>query len=125
ALDPSGRLAAIIQSINLLWIPTRRKMLDSKRSVALTLVTTPRTPPLRSSGRRRRQGKKRGASWPGSCMARRNMAHAASNGGDTMQTIRSMALGAIIALTAALAQPAAAQDKVKVGVFPTASSLPY
>ena len=42
-----------------------------------------------------------------------------------MQRIRSMALGAIIALTAALAQPAAAQDKVKVGVFPTASSLPY
>ncbi len=40
-----------------------------------------------------------------------------------MQTIRSMALGTIVAV--ALAQPAAAQDKVKVGVFPTASSLPY
>src|SRR6266508_2149624 len=40
-----------------------------------------------------------------------------------MRTIRSMALGAIVA--AALGQPAAAQDKVKVGVFPTASSLPY
>src|SRR5436309_15883668 len=48
-----------------------------------------------------------------------------SNGGDAMRTIRSMALGAIVAITAALAQPAAAQDKVKVGVFPTASSLPY
>src|SRR6266511_3244404 len=46
-----------------------------------------------------------------------------SNGGDAMQTIRSMALGTIVAV--ALAQPAAAQDKVKVGVFPTASSLPY
>jgi NitT/TauT family transport system substrate-binding protein len=46
-----------------------------------------------------------------------------SNGGDAMRTIRSMALGAIVA--AALGQPAAAQDKVKVGVFPTASSLPY
>ena len=42
-----------------------------------------------------------------------------------MQTTRSMALGAIIAVAAALSQPAAAQDKVKVGVFPTASSLPY
>jgi NitT/TauT family transport system substrate-binding protein len=34
-------------------------------------------------------------------------------------------LAAIIALAGALAGPAAAQDKVKVGVFPTASSLPY
>jgi len=42
-----------------------------------------------------------------------------------MQTTRLMALGAIIAVAAALSQPAAAQDKVKVGVFPTASSLPY
>ena len=42
-----------------------------------------------------------------------------------MRTIRSMALGAIVAITAALCQSAAAQDKVKVGVFPTASSLPY
>src|SRR5436309_13615320 len=48
-----------------------------------------------------------------------------SNGGDAMRTIRSMALGAIVAITAALCQSAAAQDKVKVGVFPTASSLPY
>src|SRR5215471_2498916 len=50
---------------------------------------------------------------------------AMSNGGDAMQTTRLMALGAIIAVGAALSQPAAAQDKVKVGVFPTASSLPY
>ncbi|HVI67951.1 MAG TPA: hypothetical protein VM910_36030, partial [Bradyrhizobium sp.] len=46
-----------------------------------------------------------------------------------MPTIRLKALGAIIAVVAAfvaaLGQPAAAQDKVKVGVFPTASSLPY
>src|SRR6266436_2031662 len=48
-----------------------------------------------------------------------------SDGGDAMQTIRSVALGAIVAVTAALGQGAAAQDKVKVGVFPTASSLPY
>ena len=34
-------------------------------------------------------------------------------------------LGFIIALLAVLTSPAAAQDKVKVGVFPTASSLPY
>src|ERR1700726_684806 len=34
-------------------------------------------------------------------------------------------LGTIIALLAAFAAPAAAQDKVKVGVFPTASSVPY
>jgi NitT/TauT family transport system substrate-binding protein len=32
---------------------------------------------------------------------------------------------AVIAVVGALAQPATAQDKVKVGVFPTASSLPY
>src|SRR5262245_3912626 len=52
-----------------------------------------------------------------------------NDGGDAMQTIRLKALGAIIAVVAAfvaaLGQPAAAQDKVKVGVFPTASSLPY
>jgi ABC-type nitrate/sulfonate/bicarbonate transport systems, periplasmic components len=42
-----------------------------------------------------------------------------------MQRIRSVALGAIVGITAALGQGAAAQDKVKVGVFPTASSLPY
>jgi NitT/TauT family transport system substrate-binding protein len=34
-------------------------------------------------------------------------------------------LGAIVAVMTGLGQPAAAQDKVKVGVFPTASSLPY
>src|SRR5262245_21987308 len=52
-----------------------------------------------------------------------------NDGGDAMQAIRLKALGAIIAVVAAvvaaLGQPAAAQDKVKVGVFPTASSLPY
>src|SRR5256714_10213274 len=42
-----------------------------------------------------------------------------------MQTMRLMALGTIVAVVAALGEPAAAQDKVKVGVFPTASSLPY
>ena len=42
-----------------------------------------------------------------------------------MRAIRLKALGAVIAVVAALGQPAAAQDKVKVGVFPTASSLPY
>ena len=42
-----------------------------------------------------------------------------------MQAIGLKALGTIIAVLAALGQPAAAQDKVKVGVFPTASSLPY
>jgi NitT/TauT family transport system substrate-binding protein len=39
--------------------------------------------------------------------------------------LRMLGLGTIIALAAAAAQPAAAQDKVKVGLFPTASSLPY
>ena len=39
-----------------------------------------------------------------------------------MQAIGLKALGTIIAVVAALGQPAAAQDKVKVGVFPTASS---
>src|SRR2546427_5541947 len=48
-----------------------------------------------------------------------------SSGGDAMHVIGLKALGTIIAVTAALGQPAAAQDKVKVGVFPTASSLPY
>jgi len=51
--------------------------------MALTLVIspTPRTLPSRSSRRRRRQDKKPGTGhgglergWPGSCMARRNMA---------------------------------------------------
>jgi NitT/TauT family transport system substrate-binding protein len=37
---------------------------------------------------------------------------------------KALGLG-IIAALGALAYPAAAQDKVKVGVFPTASSLPY
>lgn len=44
-----------------------------------------------------------------------------------MRKIRLMTfgLGAIVAVMTGLGQPAAAQDKVKVGVFPTASSLPY
>src|SRR5215813_11633224 len=37
----------------------------------------------------------------------------------------TLGLGTIIAVMAGLGQPAAAQDKVKVGVFPTASSVPY
>src|SRR5205807_6982538 len=45
--------------------------------------------------------------------------------GDAMQAIGLKALGTLIAVAAVLGQPAAAQDKVKVGVFPTASSLPY
>src|SRR5437868_12277327 len=35
------------------------------------------------------------------------------------------ALAALAALTALAVQPAAAQDKVRVGVFPVSSSLPY
>src|SRR5262245_56529760 len=46
-----------------------------------------------------------------------------------MQTIRLKTRGAIMAavaaVVAALGQRGAAQGKVKVGVFPTASSLPY
>jgi NitT/TauT family transport system substrate-binding protein len=38
---------------------------------------------------------------------------------------KALALVAIAAAGAAWGQPAAAQDKVNVGVFPTASSLPY
>jgi NitT/TauT family transport system substrate-binding protein len=38
---------------------------------------------------------------------------------------KSLALGTVITAVAAWSQPAAAQDKVNVGVFPTASSLPY
>jgi NitT/TauT family transport system substrate-binding protein len=39
--------------------------------------------------------------------------------------LMTLGLGAIVAVMAGLGQPAAAQDKVKVGVFPTASSVPY
>jgi NitT/TauT family transport system substrate-binding protein len=39
--------------------------------------------------------------------------------------LMALGLGAIVALVAGIGEPAAAQDKVKVGVFPTASSLPY
>jgi len=37
----------------------------------------------------------------------------------------TLGLGTIIAMVAGLGHPAVAQDKVKVGVFPTASSVPY
>ncbi|TMK19335.1 MAG: ABC transporter substrate-binding protein [Alphaproteobacteria bacterium] len=56
---------------------------------------------------------------------RRDVGASWNDGGDAMQVIGLKALGTIIAVLAALGQPAAAQDKVKVGVFPTASSLPY
>ncbi len=39
--------------------------------------------------------------------------------------LRALGFGTIVAVMGALAQPAAGQDKVKVGVFPTASSVPY
>jgi NitT/TauT family transport system substrate-binding protein len=50
-----------------------------------------------------------------------------SDGGDAMQMfgLKALAVGTITAMVTGLGQPAAAQDKVKVGVFPTASSLPY
>src|SRR5258706_1107788 len=56
---------------------------------------------------------------------RRDIGTPWNDGGDAMQAIGLKALGTIIAILAALGLPAAAQDKVKVGVFPTASSLPY
>src|SRR5271166_3656267 len=39
--------------------------------------------------------------------------------------LKTFALPMIVVLMSGLGQQAAAQDKVKVGVFPTASSLPY
>jgi NitT/TauT family transport system substrate-binding protein len=39
--------------------------------------------------------------------------------------LKMLGLGVIVAATVGLASPGAAQDKVKVGVFPTASSVPY
>src|SRR2546430_11794272 len=39
--------------------------------------------------------------------------------------LRAVGFGTIVAVMGALAQSAAGQDKVKVGVFPTASSVPY
>jgi NitT/TauT family transport system substrate-binding protein len=42
-----------------------------------------------------------------------------------MQWIGLKGLAAAVAAVAWLVEPAAAQDKVKVGVFPTASSVPY
>src|SRR3989441_10849098 len=39
--------------------------------------------------------------------------------------LRALGFGTIVAVMGALAQSAAGQDKVKVGVFPTASSVPY
>src|SRR3982074_2350973 len=51
------------------------------------------------------------------------------DGGVTMPKLGLKTLGTIVVLVAGciagLAQTAVAQDKVKVGVFPTASSLPY
>jgi NitT/TauT family transport system substrate-binding protein len=47
--------------------------------------------------------------------------------GQAMQQfgLRALGFGTIVAVMGALAQSAAGQDKVKVGVFPTASSVPY
>src|SRR5712691_1132330 len=47
--------------------------------------------------------------------------------GHAMQNfgLRALGFGTIVAAMGALAQSAAGQDKVKVGVFPTASSVPY
>src|ERR1700747_847945 len=56
---------------------------------------------------------------------RRDVGASWNDGGDAMQAIGLTALGTVIAVLSALGLPAAAQDKVKVGVFPTASSLPY
>src|ERR1700747_3070235 len=56
---------------------------------------------------------------------RRDVGASWNDGGDAVQAIGLKGLGTVIAVAAALGQPAAAQDKVKVGVFPTSSSLPY
>ncbi len=42
-----------------------------------------------------------------------------------MTGVKALQAGALIAVLAGVGSPATAQDKVKVGVFPTASSLPY
>src|SRR5262249_42679259 len=65
------------------------------------------------------------AARPGDGKSSRDLGAPSKDRGDGMQTIGLKTLGTIIAVVAALGQPAAAQDKVKVGVFPTASSLPY
>src|SRR5262245_16720597 len=115
---PNGTLAAILQSINLRRLPICTNPRATNSPMTLKLVDVGRPRPYGSSrpppgyGKR---GRDIGARW--------------NDGGDAMPTIRLKALGAIIAVVAAfvaaLGQPAAAQDKVKVGVFPTASSLPY
>src|SRR5262249_10110283 len=68
------------------------------------------------------------AARPGDGKSSRDLGAPSKDRGDGMQTIGLKTLGTIIAVVAAvvaaLDQPAA-QDKVKVGVFPTASSLPY
>ncbi|TMJ99966.1 MAG: ABC transporter substrate-binding protein [Alphaproteobacteria bacterium] len=108
----------------------------SEQFMAAVISAKPRTPgsPLSTGARacERSSPRSTDGGTPDSNLAGANPAGAArydvkamSNGGDAMRTIRSMALGAIVAITAALCQSAAAQDKVKVGVFPTASSLPY
>src|ERR1700747_1927183 len=110
---PNGTLAAILQSTNLHPLPicTNPKPRTAHDAgvevVGRGLIPMDRAARL-SCGKRRRDI---GASW--------------NDGGDAMHVIGLKALGTIIAVVAALGQPAAAQDKVKVGVFPTASSLPY
>ena len=42
-----------------------------------------------------------------------------------MTGFKALQAGTLIAVLAGVGSPATAQDKVKVGVFPTASSLPY
>src|SRR5712691_2321162 len=110
---PNGTLAAILQSTNLHRLPIctnpkPRTAHDAEvGGVGRGLIPMDRAARL-SCGKCRRDV---GASW--------------NDGGDAMQAIGLKALGTIIAVLAALGLPAAAQDKVKVGVFPTASSLPY
>src|SRR5260221_3762188 len=110
---PNGTLAAVLQSTNLPQLPI---CTNSKPRTAhdAELGCVGRGLALMDRAARFSCGKCRrdvGASW--------------NDGGDAMQAIGLKALGTIIAVLAALGLPAAAQDKVKVGVFPTASSLPY
>src|SRR5262249_39948649 len=111
---PNGTLAAVLQSINLRRLPICTNPRATNSPMTLKLVDVSRPRPNGSSRPPPGFGKRAAGHW-----ARWN------DGGDAMPTIRLKALGAVIAVVAALGQPAAAQDKVKVGVFPTASSLPY
>src|SRR5215469_647081 len=116
---PNGMLAAILQSTSLHRLPTCTKSPSHEQphdaevndaevsDVGRGLVLMDRAARL-IYGKCRRDI---GGSW--------------NDGGDAMRAIGLKALGTIIAVLAALGLPAAAQDKVKVGVFPTASSLPY